>query len=185
MTVGRDAHPGCDVRELAAIIAKQPARSVVRHIHVELAVIVVIADCDADTAKHQGPACAIDSQLVCDVDEVAAVIAIKPIEVAVLIRNEQVQVAVLVIIEPGCAGGKTVHAKACPIRYVLERTVPAVMEQPAFAMACHKQVRVAVIVIIADGDTVAVIEMFAGDTRLSRHVFKRPIALVAQQAVVE
>ncbi len=59
------------------------------------------------------------------------------------------------------------------------------MVQRVLAGVGYENIRTAVIVIIAHGDTVAEIEVFTGDTRLHGHIFKRPISLVAQQAVVE
>src|SRR5262252_9503050 len=89
----------------AAIVAIQRARPVVRDEKIEEAVAVEVRHGGADAAELVRLARRLDTPLARHVDEMTAVVPEQSVRVAVLVRNEQIQVAVSVDVEPDGTNG--------------------------------------------------------------------------------
>ena len=97
-----------------------------------------------------------------------------------------VQVEVAIIIEVG-EGGRgrpiAVARQTHPLRDILESPVPSIAIQGIGSPPGHEEIGVAVVVVIADRHALAVALGHPADSRGVRHVFERPVAAVAEQAV--
>src|SRR3989475_8047128 len=95
-----------------------------------------------------------------------------------VICNHQIQLAVAIVIYPGCAGGKFIWTpQACSLRDFRECTVPVVIKKMTLPQRTEEQIVVAVVVVIADSNTQA--KHGDSQARLSRHVGECAVVIVA------
>ena len=66
--------------------------------------------------------------------------------------NKQIEVAVAVVIGPGSSGAEAGRFHACSLSHILELASPQVVVQHVVSIACHVEVRQAVVVIVANCD---------------------------------
>ena len=106
-----------------------------------------------------------------------------------VVRDEEVEPAVLVVVEEGRPHGPQravlgiARREAGLRRHVLERPVPAVAVEDVRPQAGHEEVGVPVVVVVGGGD--AVLVALAGDPGSLRHVLEREVAAVPEEPVVE
>ena len=97
-----------------------------------------------------------------------------------------VQVEVAVVIEVGESGRCrpiAVARQARRPRHILESPVPSIAIQAIGSPPGQKEVGMAVVVVIADGDAVSISLGHSADSRGVRHIFECPVAAVAKQPV--
>ena len=206
-----------DVRERAvAVVAIERADALVVALDEVLVAVVVVVEPDglerhaaldelaAGPPVSHGAVLAADARLLCHVREGAvAVVAVEDVGVAharvllavdAKVGHVQVQEAVHVVVDPGCAGavGHVVHAgQGSDVR---ERAVGVVAKEQVglaglvidgdalvLAVADDVEVLVAVVVVVGPSDTVGVAR--GGDARLRRHVREGAVAVAAVQHV--
>src|SRR5262245_32401646 len=73
-----------------------------------------------------------------------------------IVRDKQVELAVIVVIKPDCAGGKSSIAHASFRRDIGEPSIAQIAEQTITSHACDVDIFVAVIVVIGDRATESV-----------------------------
>ena len=99
-----------------------------------------------------------------------------------VIGDDQVEQAVVIVIEPRRTDAQRsgrLGANAGKRRHVGERSVAVVAIEHVPFRAGNKDVRISVVVVIADGDAGVVVEILAQQSGLPGDVFKRAVALVA------
>ena len=92
-----------------------------------------------------------------------------------VVRNDQVQQAVVVVIEPGGGDAERVlrlDANAGTGCHVGERAVPVVVIQRIPAGGAQEQILIAIVVVIANRDSEVEIEVRPGEAGFRRHIFK-------------
>src|SRR5260370_14390359 len=105
-----------------------------------------------------------------------------------VVRDDQVQQAVVVVIEPGRADAersRRLGADSGYLGHVRKRAVPVVVIEGVPPSATNEDVFVTVVVVIADGDAKVVAEILAGKPSFLRNVLECAVASVAQQAVIK
>jgi hypothetical protein len=100
-----------------------------------------------------------------------------------VVRHEEVQPAVAVVVEEGAAGppSRPRVAQSRADGDVLERPVSAVVVEVVLSPVAHEQVHVPVVVVVARARALSPAAL--GEARLLRDVLERPIALVAVEVV--
>jgi len=94
-----------------------------------------------------------------------------------VIANDEIQVAVSVVIHPGSAGAEFVRAfEPGLLRHVGECAVAIVVKQMVLPVGGDEQIVVAVVVVITDGHAHAI--DLDGQPRFVRHVGERAIVIV-------
>src|SRR5207249_2329263 len=84
----------------------------------------------------------------CPVERTEKIALDRPLHV---IRNHQIELAVAIVINPGCAGGKFVRSpETRRFRDIGECTVPVVMKQMTLAQPTDEEVVEAIVVVISD-----------------------------------
>ena len=95
-----------------------------------------------------------------------------------VVANQQVEIPVLVVIEPARAGGPlALVADAGFGGHIREGAVPVIVVKDGPAVAGDVKVGIAVVVVVAHGHALPV-EALGAHTSLFRHVRKGPIAIV-------
>jgi len=100
----------------------------------------------------------------------------------------QIQKAVVVVVEPGGLHAYRVrwlYVQARSGSDVRERPVSVVVVKSVFAGIRDKEVRPAVVVIIAGRDAVAEIQVLAGNTGRLRNVLECTVTFISEQAIVK
>ena len=95
--------------------------------------------------------------------------------------DEQVQLAVVVVVKPNCACRPAWRGHARLVSHVGERAVMVVFVQDALAVGGDKHVRPAVVVVIADRDSHS--EICAGNSGLFRNVSECAVSIVLVQRI--
>ena len=165
--------PFVDERPVAAVDPELVRPAVVRHVEIEPAVAVVVAGHDAEPrAVRPG-----NPRALGDIDEMAAAIVTKqtvghrPVRARAAIvagadriaalpvgagcevhvaGDEEIEIAVAVVVEEGGTGAPQRVADARLPRHVAERAVAVVVEQRRRAECRDEEVQVAVVVVVAD-----------------------------------
>ena len=97
--------------------------------------------------------------------------------------DEEVELAIIVVIEPDGAGGPAWSGEPGFFGDVSERAVLVVFVQDAFAVGGDEQVRPAVVVVIPDGDAHA--EVGAGDADFFGDVGEAAVAIIFVEGVAD
>ena len=151
MVVARGVRVSGDVGELpASVVAIERVGPVVRDKEVEIAVVVVVGHARPDPAVDERTPAAVHPQLLRDIGEASAVVAEEPVQVAILVGDKRVEVAIAVHVEPR-------HAHRLPrigqpdLRGYLGVRATVVAEHRIRAIAeRHEEVGVAVVVVVEE-----------------------------------
>ena len=101
-----DIHLRGDLGELARpVVAVEEVSAVSRDEQVEIAIVVVVGDARTIAARGLRPPRGIDAQFLRHVDEPRPVVAEQTVQIAVLVGHEDVEIAVLIHVEPDGAHG--------------------------------------------------------------------------------
>ena len=104
-----------------------------------------------------------------------------PVEVA---GDEQVELAVIIVIEEACGSRPPAAPNARARRHVSERAVAVVVIQRVVAVAGDVNIRESVVVIIPGGYAHAVVSFASvGEARLLRHISETAVRILTVQAV--
>ncbi len=104
----------------AAQVPVQQRVSVGRDEEVEVPVVVVVADRATDAALVRRAVPLVEAQLRRHVDEGAAIVAVERVLVGLLVGEKEVEVAVLVEVEPARADRPPRIVEACRLAHVRE-----------------------------------------------------------------
>src|SRR5207249_5075530 len=66
--------------------------------------------------------------------------------------NEQIQVSIVVVIEPYGAGGPAGSSYSCLFRHISKGSIMIIFVESAASVSCHEDIGPAVVVIVAHGD---------------------------------
>ena len=75
----------------------------------------------------------------------------RPLDV---ISDHQIELAIAIVIHPGCAGGKLLRTpQACRLGHIAEGSSAVVVEQVTLTEGSNEDILVAIVVVVTDGDT--------------------------------
>src|SRR5437016_6235882 len=106
----------------------------------------------------------------------------RPLDV---IRDEQVEPTILIVVKPPCAGRPSSFVRDSGLgRNLGERSVAVVVVKNGAPVACHVQIRIAVVVEVADGDALPIVP-FTAYTGFLGNISKGAIAVVVIKSAAQ
>ena len=91
--------------------------------------------------------------------------------------HEQVQLAIIVVVQKSCTGAPSAVSHTGPLRHIGEGPITVVVIQNVAKVGCYVQILIAVIVVIAGCYPSAVAS--PNDSRFRRHVCEGAIPVVS------